>query len=66
MTLRLNMSYLIKQLPNQGWGIYTQNKLLATISCHDTCLKLLELLRTKKRVSIDTHPPSTLIDKQAA
>ncbi len=66
MIIRLNMSYLIKQLPNQRWGIYAENKLLATIGCHDTCLQVLELLKTRRRESIDTVPPSTLIIEQAA
>ncbi len=60
------MSYSIEQLPNQRWGIYAENKLLATIGCYDTCLRVLELLRERKQVSIDTHQDSRLIVEQAA
>lgn len=66
MKLRLNMSYLIKQLPNQRWGIYAEKKLLATIGCHNTCIQVLELLKKRRRESIDTLPPLTSIVKQAA
>ncbi len=44
------MTYFIEQLPNGRWGIYVEWRLLATIGCHQTALKILALLQTAKEV----------------
>lgn len=41
------MRYSTEQLPNRRWGIYADGRLLATLGCHKTCLKILELLSEK-------------------
>ena len=38
------MRYSIEQLPNRRWGIYADDRLLATLGCQQTCLKVLKLL----------------------
>ncbi len=60
------MSYSIEKLPNGRWGIYAERQLLATIGCHRTCLTILELLNTRKRLKANIDQPSTLITNQAA
>ncbi|MGB5632538.1 MAG: hypothetical protein WBM86_07140 [Waterburya sp.] len=60
------MSYSIKQLPNRRWGIYAQNKLLATFGCHDQCLKVLELLKKRMMLIAKTNKVPALSDNQAA
>ena len=50
------MNYHIAQLPNKRWGIYSQLKLLATVGCHSTALKTLELLRRKNQIEILISP----------
>ena len=41
------MRYLTKQLSNRRWGIYADDRLLASVGCHKTCLKILKLLSHK-------------------
>ena len=43
------MSYYIKQLPDQSWGIYSNFKLVAKTRCYYTALKIIELLQQKAR-----------------
>ena len=43
------MSYWIEPLPDNRWGIYSQVKLIATIRCYYTALKILELLRRENQ-----------------
>ncbi|MEM8721843.1 MAG: hypothetical protein AAGE84_21525 [Cyanobacteria bacterium P01_G01_bin.39] len=45
------MSYSIKQVANQRWGIYLENKLLATLSCRNTSLKVLKLMQARTRLT---------------
>ncbi len=49
------MSYSIKQLSDQSWGIYAESKLIAKSRCYYTALKIRELLRRKAREEI--KPP---------
>ncbi len=60
------MSYSIKQLSDQGWGIYADEKLLATLGSHDKCLKLLKLLQTSKTLIAKQNRVAALLSKQAA
>ena len=48
------MNYSIEQLPNKPWGIYLQLKLLATIGCYQTGLKILGLLRKETQQQIES------------
>ena len=41
------MRYSTEQLSNRRWGIYADDRLLATVGCHRTCLKILKLLSHK-------------------
>lgn len=48
------MRYSTEQLFNRRWGIYVDDRLLATVGCHQTCLKMLKLLEQKhEQVQID-------------
>ena len=38
------MRYSTEQLSNRRWGIYADDRLLATVGCYKTCLKILKLL----------------------
>jgi len=60
------MSYLMKQLPNQRWGIYAEKKLLATFGCHDNCLKVFELLQIRMMLISRTKIAPVFLDQQAA
>ncbi len=60
------MSYSMEQLPNKRWGIYAQEKLLATFGCHDQCLKVLNLLQTKMILVAKNNQVLALLPKQAA
>ena len=42
------MQYSLKQQLNGRWGIYYDFKLLATIGCHKTGLKILASLQLEK------------------
>jgi hypothetical protein len=48
------MNYSIEQLANGRWGIYVQHQLLATIGCYQTCLTILGLLNTRKRLNLNS------------
>ncbi|ELS00535.1 hypothetical protein Xen7305DRAFT_00002360 [Xenococcus sp. PCC 7305] len=39
------MTYYSQELANNRWGIYEENKLLATIGCYKTCQRIVALLR---------------------
>ena len=41
------MTYSIQKLPNKRWGIYLENKLLATHACQHTSSIVVELLQKK-------------------
>ncbi len=43
------MTYSIERLPDNKWGIYSQVRLVATIRCYYTGLKILEILRREAR-----------------
>lgn len=60
------MSYAIKQLPNQRWGIYAQHKLLATFGSHDQCLKVFKLLETRMRLIAKEKRVSAGLNHEAA
>ena len=60
------MSYSIKQLSDQGWGIYADEKLLATLGCHDRCLKVLTLLQTSKMLIAKQNRVRVLLNEQSA
>ena len=38
------MSYKHKQLDNGRWGIFIEDRLVASIGCVDTCKKILQFL----------------------
>ncbi len=59
------MSYSVQQLPSKRWGIYSNNKLLATHGCQHTCLVMLELLKERKKNS-KTYQHSAVIVEEAA
>lgn len=42
-----NMHYSLGQLPNERWGIYCDDKLLASIGCHQSGLQMLAQLQNK-------------------
>ncbi len=54
------MKYYSQELANHRWGIYEEQKLLATIGCYKTCQRILTLLKasnTKKfRITEDLRP----------
>ena len=50
MSQKSQMNYSLRQLSGQRWGIYVENKLLATLGCHKTGLKVLEFLQNKNRL----------------
>lgn len=50
MIQKVDMRYSVRQLSNQRWGIYLEDKLLASIGSRDQCLKVLELLQRKKEL----------------
>ena len=54
------MNYSIDRLPNGRWGIYVELRLLATIGCHQTALKILTLLQKGKEVKARHHQISSL------
>lgn len=60
------MSYSIKQLSDRRWGIYADEKLLATLGCHDKCLKVLKLLQTSKMLIAKQNRVLALLNEQAA
>ena len=41
------MRYSTEQLSNRRWGIYADDRLLATVGCHKICVKILKLLSQK-------------------
>ena len=41
------MSYHSQQLPNQRWGIFVNNELVASIGCADTCDKIVDFLKSR-------------------
>ena len=43
------MTYSIQKLPNNRWGIYLKNKLLATHGSQHTSSAMLELLQKKSK-----------------
>ena len=42
------MRYSTKQLSNQQWGIYADDRLLASIGCYKKCLKILKMLEPQQ------------------
>ena len=60
------MTYSIQKLSDERWGIYAQNRLLATHGCQHTCLVMLELLKEKNKTSFATYQHSASVVKQAA
>ena len=64
------MKYYSQELANQRWGIYEENKLLATIGCYKTCQRILTLLKasnTKKfGITQDLRPLNTTRKSKAA
>ena len=60
------MRFSIGQLSNRRWGIYSDSKLLATYDCRNTCLKVLELLQTKHKLSNQPYQQPTQIAEKAA
>ena len=60
------MSYSIKQLSDQRWGIYADEKLLATLGCHDRRLKVLTLLQTSKMLIAKQNRVRVLLNEQSA
>lgn len=42
------MNYSYNRLPNGRWGIYEQDKLLATIGCYQTCQEIVKLLAERQ------------------
>ena len=42
------MRYSTEQLSNRRWGIYADNRLLASIGCYKTCLKILKMLEPQQ------------------
>ncbi len=61
--MKLNMNYSIEQLSNGRWGLKAETRLLATIGCHETGLKILTLLKTGKVVKARHQQLSSLIAK---
>ena len=57
------MNYSIDRLPNGRWGIYVELRLLATIGCYQTALKILTLLNTGKEVKARHQQISSLKTK---
>ena len=43
------MHYSTEQLSNRRWGIYVDDRLLASVGCYKTCLKILKLLSEKQK-----------------
>ncbi|PZO55435.1 MAG: hypothetical protein DCF15_10470 [Phormidesmis priestleyi] len=43
------MNFSTQQLPSGKWGIYSDSRLLATVSCKETCLAILSNLSTGRR-----------------
>ena len=43
------MRYSSEQLSNRRWGIYADDRLLASVGCYKTCLKILKLLSEKQK-----------------
>ena len=41
------MSYKSKQLENGRWGIFTEDRLIASIGCFDTCQEIIRFLETR-------------------
>lgn len=41
------MLYHSKQLTNGRWGIFIDNRLVASIGCSDTCQKILKFLENR-------------------
>lgn len=62
------MRYSISQLSNQRWGIFVENRLLATFGCHDQCLAVLKLLQDRMRLRMNSYQmsASALASKQVA
>ena len=50
------MPYHSKPISNERWGIYMNNKLIATIGCPDTCEKIIYFLQN--RLSNERSPIS--------
>ena len=49
------MTYSIQKLSNERWGIYLQDRLLATHGCQQTSLLVLELLKKKNKTGFITR-----------
>ncbi len=47
------MRYSSEQLSNRRWGIYADDRLLASVGCYKTCLKILKLLSEKQKYHQD-------------
>ena len=60
------MTYSAQQLPNQRWGIYLHDKLLATYGCQYTCLIVLDLLQERNKTSFQTYKHPIAIAEKAA
>ena len=41
------MSYKSKQLENGRWGIFAEERLIASIGCFDTCEKVIRFLDSR-------------------
>ena len=54
------MNYYYQALTNKRWGIYQEQKLLATIGCYKTCQRIVTLLKASKsrkiRAQQDFYP----------
>ena len=49
------MTYSIQKLSNERWGIYLQDRLLATHGCQQTFLLVLELLQKKNKTGFISY-----------
>ena len=49
------MAYSIHKLSNERWGIYSQDRLLATHGCYQTSLLVIELLQKKNKTGFLTY-----------
>lgn len=53
------MLYNSKQLPNGRWGIFIDNKLVASIGCPKTCKKIVKSLESRMAESEISTASST-------
>ncbi|MEM8827886.1 MAG: hypothetical protein AAGE96_00845 [Cyanobacteria bacterium P01_G01_bin.19] len=60
------MTYSAQQLSNEKWGIYADERLLATYSCQHTCLLVLEVLQMRNNPIFAGYRHAGSLTKQAA